>query len=93
MRLEEFFIAAELLVIGVGVYGAIGIVAAVALALRALPRMDPAIAASPGSVRLLLLPGLVALWPVMLAKWARSSRGVGAPHSGIASGRVPGSGD
>lgn len=68
----------ELLVIGLGVYGAIGLVAGAALAILALGRMDPGVEASPWSVRLLFLPGLVALWPVMLFKWARLTRGGGA---------------
>lgn len=75
MRLERLFIIAESFVLGVGVYGAVGLVAALALVLRGVARIDPVIVASPRSVRLVLVPGLVALWPVMLYKWMKQARG------------------
>jgi len=57
-----------------GVYLAIGVVVGIAFVVRGVDRIDPAMAASPKRVRALILPGAVALWPVMLAKWARAPR-------------------
>lgn len=35
------------------------------------PKSDPALRGSGWSVRLLLLPGAVAVWPIALWKWSR----------------------
>lgn len=37
-------------------------------------RVDPVAAGSPVVFRLLILPGCVALWPVMLVKWCRAMK-------------------
>lgn len=57
-----------------GVYLAIGVVVGIAFIVRGVDRVDPAMAASPKRVRVVILPGVVALWPVMLAKWAGASK-------------------
>ncbi|MEM7763380.1 MAG: hypothetical protein AAF290_04815 [Pseudomonadota bacterium] len=51
-----------------GGYLLIGLVVAVGLLLSGLDSMDPAAAKLRWRVRLLLLPGLIGLWPLMLAK-------------------------
>ncbi|MEL7296342.1 MAG: hypothetical protein AAGJ86_01705 [Pseudomonadota bacterium] len=51
-----------------GGYLLIGLVVAIGLLLSGLGNMDPAAAQLRWRVRLLLLPGLVGLWPLMLAK-------------------------
>ncbi|MFI4860651.1 MAG: hypothetical protein ACIAXF_08230 [Phycisphaerales bacterium JB063] len=59
-------------------YFVIGFVAGLWLVCFGLVRIDPAVSASPRHVRLVLMPGLVALWPVLLFKWARVRKGGGA---------------
>jgi hypothetical protein len=49
-------------------YAGIGVLVAAALVLGGLRRIDAGAAAAPWQVRLLLVPGLVALWPVMLGR-------------------------
>jgi len=56
----------------VGVFEAY-VVAGVAFALLFLPRgvtrLDPRVAGAPKMLRLLILPGLVALWPLFAWRW------------------------
>lgn len=61
-----------------GVYGAAGVVFAVPFASRGAGAIDPAAKRGTWGFRLLILPGVVALWPLMLAKWRRA-RGSGQP--------------
>lgn len=49
-------------------YLAAGMLFAVALLLGSLRRIDTAAAAAPMRVKLLLVPGMVALWPLMLRR-------------------------
>jgi hypothetical protein len=53
-------------------YAALGAVAAVAFAAFGVTRVQPA----PMSfgARILILPGAVALWPYVLARWIRAGR-------------------
>jgi len=57
----------------IGAYLAIGLVVGVAFVVRGVDRIDPSMRGSPRSVRILILPGSVALWPLIAAKW------IGAP--------------
>jgi hypothetical protein len=59
----------------VALYALAGIVFAVAFHRRGLARLDPAAAGGGLGFRLLITPGLVALWPVLL----RKSRGKAGP--------------
>ena len=56
----------------VGVFDAY-IVAGLAFALLFLPlgvtRLDPRVAGAPKTLRLLILPGIVALWPLFAWRW------------------------
>ena len=66
-----FDLASGLLLM-LGVYFAIGIVFSLTFAARGAARIDPAAHAMPMAVRLLVMPGAVALWPVLLWKcWQR----------------------
>jgi hypothetical protein len=60
-----------------GAYLAAGAVFAVVLTLvpgdRALRQLDPGANGMPLSARLLILPGIALLWPLMLMKWRRRS--------------------
>lgn len=55
-------------------YAAIGLLSALWLLTLGLPRLDPALSASPRRVRLLLLPGCIGLWPLLLAKTLKRDR-------------------
>lgn len=52
----------------VGVYFAIGAVFAVVISAGPIKRIDAVVADSPLSFRLIVIPGLAALWPVMAGK-------------------------
>ncbi len=67
------------IVLGVlGVYLALGVIVGIPFVARGVDRVDPSMAASPRRVRALILPGVAALWPVMLTKWARAPKDGGA---------------
>jgi hypothetical protein len=54
-------------------YTAAGVVFALCFIVRGLPRVDAAASKMPWSARLLILPGVTALWPLMLWKWLTRS--------------------
>lgn len=58
------------------IYFGLGVLAAIWIALRGLGRLDPVAAHGTLGFRLLILPGLMALWPLMLL---RCIRGKGEP--------------
>ncbi|XAL99555.1 hypothetical protein OT109_18495 [Phycisphaeraceae bacterium D3-23] len=68
----------NLLILLVTVYSVVGAVVSVLLAFVGLGRIDPVAAHAPWFFRLMVLPGLAGLWPVMLVKWARAEKGGGA---------------
>jgi hypothetical protein len=61
-------LAAELVIAVLAAYAAVGIALAMAMLLGGLRRVDSAAAAAPLRVKLLWVPGMIALWPVMLAR-------------------------
>lgn len=63
------------LLLATAAYLAAGILAAFWLQTRALARLDPTAAHGTRGFRLLVFPGLVLLWPVMLVKARRALRG------------------
>ncbi|MDE2652725.1 MAG: hypothetical protein OXI71_02825 [Gemmatimonadota bacterium] len=58
--------------IALAVYGAAGAVFAVPFALRGAGAIDPAARGGTWGFRVLTVPGVVALWPLMLVKWVRA---------------------
>jgi hypothetical protein len=64
---------AELVVAALEIYAVIGLVFAVCFVPSAAPRMDPGLAQAPRTVRLLIMPGVIALWPLFAWRWARGS--------------------
>lgn len=56
---------AEMIWFVVGVYGALGVVFALAMVLGVMKRFDPLAHAAPLKVKALVFPGLVALWPIV----------------------------
>ena len=59
------------------VYLAIGLIAATALLVRGLGRLDPAADGASLGFRAIVFPGLVALWPLLVRRWLS---GTSAPH-------------
>jgi hypothetical protein len=64
--------AAEMIWLGVAAYLVVGAAFAGWMLAGAIKRLDPLAAAAPWRVKLLIAPGLAALWPVMAAKLARA---------------------
>ena len=62
--------AAETLVLGLGIYAAIGLLVGLIYMFGGAGRIDPAAKGKglPFRVRLLILPGIAGLWPLMLTK-------------------------
>ena len=62
--------AANLLVTGLGIYAAIGLLVALAYLFGGAGRIDPAAKGKgmPIRVRLMIMPGVIGLWPLMLSK-------------------------
>lgn len=62
--------AAEMLVLSLGVYFALGLLVSLIFMFGGAGRIDPAAKGSglPWRVRLLILPGIIGLWPLMLVK-------------------------
>ncbi len=82
--------AAGWVVWGAGAYLALGVVFALLFLLRGVERLDPAVRGSSVGFRLVVLPGVVTLWPLLLWRWARGRRGV--PVEANAHRRAAGSG-
>ncbi|MEL6858834.1 MAG: hypothetical protein AAFO74_10640 [Pseudomonadota bacterium] len=63
--------AAEALVLGLGVYFALGLLVGLIFMFGGAGRIDPAAKGKglPVRVRLIILPGLIGLWPLMLTKF------------------------
>jgi hypothetical protein len=55
-------------------YALAGVVFAVLFLPRAVARMDPRVAGSPKGLRLLILPGVAALWPLLAWRWMAGAR-------------------
>lgn len=62
--------AAEILVLGLGIYALIGVLVGLIYLFGGAGRIDPAAKGKglPLRVRLMILPGIAGLWPVMLTK-------------------------
>jgi hypothetical protein len=62
-------------------YAAIGLVFGVLFVTKGVTRLDPAARGASLGFRLIILPGVVALWPVLAQRW-RAGRGVAErnPH-------------
>ena len=54
-----------------GLYVAVGAVFAIFFVTLGVARVDPAARGAPWGFRLIILPGTVALWPIMLLKFIR----------------------
>lgn len=59
---------AEMIVTGFGLYVLIGLVFGLIFVIAFVGRIDPGAKGMPIKARLLILPGVIGLWPLMLAK-------------------------
>ena len=55
------------------IYLAIGVLAGVPFVLLGVGRIDPAAKAAPWSFRVLVRPGVIALWPLLMRRWIRAA--------------------
>jgi uncharacterized membrane protein YphA (DoxX/SURF4 family) len=55
-------------------YLALGVVFAIAFVTRGIGQVDPVARGSKAWFRLIVLPGAVALWPLLLIRWMRVGR-------------------
>jgi hypothetical protein len=62
---------AQAIVSGLAGYLVIGLAFALAFVTRGVAAIDPAARSMPRLARLLIMPGAVALWPLMLWKWLK----------------------
>lgn len=65
----------ETLLVAVGIYCSVGFVFGVVFALWGVAKLDDAARGTSGWFRLLLIPGSIILWPVLLYKWIGVYRG------------------
>ena len=68
-------VVAEWIVRLVGLYAAAGVVVGVPFVVWGAPRVDHAAKGAPAMFRVLILPGVAALWPLMLRRWIAAARG------------------
>ena len=65
--------AAEIILLVVAAYAAIGFAFAIAFAIWGVGAIDPAARGTPLGFRLLVLPAATALWPLLATRWFRMS--------------------
>ena len=70
MSFEEI---ATWLVRALGVYAGLGVLFAVAFVTRGVERVDPAAKGATWGFRLVILPGVTALWPLLLRRWIQGA--------------------
>ena len=63
---------AELFVDAFTLYAALGVVFAMAFVARGISRIDTHAEGAGLAFRLIVFPGVVALWPVLLNRWIRA---------------------
>lgn len=61
-----------LVIIAFMVYTTCGIACAIPIVIWGLPRIDESVRTSTIGFRLLMFPGCVTLWPLMLIKWVHA---------------------
>jgi hypothetical protein len=81
---------AALFLIALGIYLAGGLLFAVAFALAGVRRIDPRAAHGSWGFRLLIIPGAMAFWPLLLKRWV--SGGMEPPEEHNAHRRLAPSG-
>jgi len=64
-------VIAAIFLILVGCYLACGLVFAVAFICRGIKQIDPHAAHGSWGFRLLIIPGTIAFWPLLLSRWVK----------------------
>ncbi|MBI1237854.1 MAG: hypothetical protein GC199_00780 [Alphaproteobacteria bacterium] len=59
----------EAVLLGFAAYGGVGAAFAILFLTFGVARVDPAAQGTSTAFRLLILPGVVALWPLLLVRW------------------------
>ena len=67
-------IAAETIAGVLGAYAALGFAFAIAFVARGIRSVDPVAKGSSIGFRLIVFPGVVALWPLLLRVWVRKGQ-------------------
>ncbi len=70
---EPMHTLAEWVVRLVLLYALVGVIFGIAFVLRGVNRIDPVAPESTWGFRLVILPGVVALWPLLARRWLRGS--------------------
>ena len=60
---------AQTIVSTIELYALVGVIFALCFLPRAAARMDPGLAGAPLLTRLLILPGIAAMWPLFARRW------------------------
>ncbi len=68
-------IVAEIILWALGTYLLVGLAVGVPFICRGVDKVDAAAAGTSVSFRLLILPGCVALWPLILRRWLHAPKG------------------
>jgi hypothetical protein len=66
--------AAALFVDVFAAYSLIGVMFAALFVIFGIHRVDPVAEGAPSSFRLIVVPGVAALWPLLLVRWIRRTR-------------------
>jgi hypothetical protein len=66
MQVAQIFVAA------LEAYVLAGVLFAAGFVLFGVHRVDPVAQHAPAGFRLIIIPGVAALWPLLLARWLRS---------------------
>jgi hypothetical protein len=69
----------EIKLVALAAYLALGVLFAVAFHAAGLHAVDAGARGAGALFRVLITPGIVALWPVLAARWRRAARGAGGP--------------
>jgi hypothetical protein len=67
--------AAKALIGVIEAYAALGLLFSLPFLAVGLPRLDESARGTPAGFRLIILPGVVALWPALALTWLRESGG------------------
>ncbi len=63
---------ATLLVNVLAIYAAVGFIFAIAFVWKGVGKIDPAAVEGTTGFRLLIIPGTIALWPILARRWLQS---------------------
>lgn len=67
-------LVAGIVLISLAIYTACGLAVGIPFVVRGVDRVDSAARGAPVGFRLLILPGVIALWPLMATKWRDAIR-------------------